>query len=100
MPYCPRCGTALASHEVAQGYKDVEETSCTARFRVKGKKDLYILAWTTTPWTLPSNVALCMNANETYCEIEAGGSRYIMAEARVGKYFGEYKVLSRKNGAE
>ena len=100
VPYCPRCGTALASHEVAQGYKDVEETSCTARFRVKGKKDLYILAWTTTPWTLPSNVALCMNANETYCEIEAGGSRYIMAEALVGKYFEEYKVLSRKKGAE
>ena len=100
VPYCPRCGTALASHEVAQGYKDVEETSCTARFRVKGEKDLYILAWTTTPWTLPSNVALCMNANETYCEIEAGGSRYILAETLVGKYFEEYKVLSRKKGAE
>ena len=64
VPYCPRCGTALASHEVAQGYRDVEETSCTARFKVKGRDNTYILAWTTTPWALPSNVALCMKAKE------------------------------------
>ncbi len=100
VPYCPRCGTALASHEVAQGYKDVEETSCTARFRVKGEKDLYILAWTTTPWTLPSNVALCMNANETYVEIESEGKRYILAEALADKYFENGKVLSKKKGKE
>ena len=100
VPYCPRCGTALASHEVAQGYKDVEETSCTARFKVVGESDLYILAWTTTPWTLPSNVALCMNANEDYVEIKVGDSRYIMAEALVSKYFEEYELLSKKKGKD
>ena len=63
VPYCPRCGTALSSHEVAQGYKDVTEKTCVAKFKVKGKADTYILAWTTTPCTLPSNVALCFNAN-------------------------------------
>ena len=100
VPYCPRCGTALASHEVAQGYRDVEETSCTARFKVKGEKDLYILAWTTTPWTLPSNVALCMNADFDYVEIESAGKRYILAEALADKYFGDYKVLSKKKGKD
>ena len=100
VPYCPRCGTALASHEVAQGYKDVEETSCTARFKVKGADDLYLLAWTTTPWTLPSNVALCMNANEDYCEIAADGKRYIMAETLVPKYFEKYEILNRKKGRD
>ena len=100
VPYCPRCGTALASHEVAQGYKDVEETSCTARFKVKGDDNLYILAWTTTPWTLPSNVALCMNAKEDYVEIKVGDNRYIMAEALVSKYFEEYEVLAKKKGKD
>ena len=100
VPYCPRCGTALASHEVAQGYRDVEEISCTARFKVKGKANTYILAWTTTPWTLPSNVALCMNAAEDYSEIECGGKRYILATALVDKYFGDYKTVSVKKGAE
>ena len=66
VPYCPRCGTALSSHEVAQGYKDVKETSCICRFKVVGKDNEYFLAWTTTPWTLPSNVALCVNAAEEY----------------------------------
>ena len=64
VPYCPRCGTSLSSHEVAQGYKDVRETSCIARFKVKNEENTYILAWTTTPWTLPSNVALCVNPKE------------------------------------
>lgn len=100
VPYCPRCGTALASHEVAQGYKDVEETSCTARFKVKGADNLYILAWTTTPWTLPSNVALCMNPEETYAEIEAEGRRYVMAKALVGTYFKEYEIISEKKGKD
>lgn len=100
VPYCPRCGTALASHEVAQGYKDVEDVSCTARFKVKGRDDTYILAWTTTPWTLPSNVALCMNPNEDYCEIESGGKRYILAKALVEKHFGEYKIIGTKKGKD
>ena len=67
VPYCPRCGTALSSHEVAQGYKDVKEVSVYAKFPVVGKENEYILAWTTTPWTLPSNVALVVNAHEDYC---------------------------------
>ena len=100
VPYCPRCGTALSSHEVAQGYKDVKETSVVARFRVKGRENAYILAWTTTPWTLPSNVALCMNPDETYAEIESGGARYILAEALVSKFFENYTVIGKKTGKE
>ena len=100
VPYCPRCGTALSSHEVAQGYKDVKETSVVARFRIKGRENAYILAWTTTPWTLPSNVALCMNPDETYAEIESGGARYILAEALVSKFFENYTVIGRKTGKE
>ena len=100
VPYCPRCGTALASHEVAQGYRDVEEMSCTARFRIKGRKNAYILAWTTTPWTLPSNVALCMNAKEDYSEIECDGARYVLATALADKFFGDYKTISVRKGAE
>ena len=80
VPYCPRCGTALSSHEVAQGYKTVKETSCVARFAVAGRENTYILAWTTTPWTLPSNVALCMNPNETYVEIVAPFQRRALHE--------------------
>ncbi len=100
VPYCPRCGTALSSHEVAQGYKLVKENSAVARFKVKGADNRYILAWTTTPWTLPSNVALCMNPSEPYVEIESEGTRYILAEALAGRFFEEYKVLERKNGIE
>ena len=100
VPYCPRCGTALSSHEVAQGYKDVKETSVVARFRVKGREDTYILAWTTTPWTLPSNVALCMNPDETYVEIEADGAHYILAEALVPKFFEQYTVVEKRTGRE
>ena len=70
MPYCPRCGTALSSHEVAQGYKDVKDLTCIAKFKVVGE-DKYILAWTTTPWTLPSNLALCVNKAYTYVEVKA-----------------------------
>lgn len=81
VPYCPRCGTPLSSHEVAQGYKDVKERSAIARFKVKDE-DAYILAWTTTPWTLPSNVALCVNPNEMYVKVTtADGYTYYMAEA-------------------
>ncbi len=100
VPYCPRCGTALSSHEVAQGYKDVKETSVVARFKVKGRENAYILAWTTTPWTLPSNVALCMNPDETYVEIESDGARYIMAEALVPNFFEHYTVVEKHTGKE
>ena len=71
MPYCPRCGTALSSHEVAQGYKDVKDLTCIAKFKVVGEENTYILAWTTTPWTLPSNLALCVNKAYEYVEIKA-----------------------------
>ena len=103
VPYCPRCGTALSSHEVAQGYKDVKEKSVFVRFRVKGETDKYFLAWTTTPWTLPSNVALCMNAKETYVELKADdGCRYVMAKALVPSLFedGSYEILSEKTGKD
>ena len=70
MPYCPRCGTALSSHEVAQGYKDVKDLTCIAKFKVLDKENTYILAWTTTPWTLPSNLALCVNKSYTYAEFK------------------------------
>ncbi|MBS1456601.1 MAG: class I tRNA ligase family protein, partial [Clostridia bacterium] len=102
VPYCPRCGTALSSHEVAQGYKDVKETSVFVKFRVKGEENKYFLAWTTTPWTLPSNVALCMNPNEIYVEIKTEECNYILAKALVGKLFeeGSYEVLSEKTGKD
>ena len=100
VPYCPRCGTALSSHEVAQGYKLVKENSVVARFKVKGDENRYILAWTTTPWTLPSNVALCMNPDEPYVEIESDGTRYILAKALVSNFFEDYKVIAEKKGSE
>ena len=88
VPYCPRCGTPLSSHEVAQGYKLVKERSAVVRFKVIGE-DAYFLAWTTTPWTLPSNVALCVNPDETYCKVSAADGRtYYMAEALLDKVLG------------
>mgnify|MGYP001024653359 FL=1 len=85
VPYCQRCGTPLSSHEVAQGYKAVKERSAVVRFKVVGE-DAYFLAWTTTPWTLPSNVALCVNPDETYCKVKAADGRtYYMAEALLDK---------------
>ncbi len=88
VPYCPRCGTPLSSHEVAQGYKAVKERSAVVRFKVVGE-DAYFLAWTTTPWTLPSNVALCVNPNETYCKVKAAdGYTYYMAEALLDAVLG------------
>ena len=102
VPYCPRCGTALSSHEVAQGYKDVEEKSVFVKFAVKGRENTYFLAWTTTPWTLPSNVALCVNPKEDYAEIKVGDEHYIMAEALIGSVFGDEKpeVLSVRKGKD
>ena len=87
VPYCPRCGTALSSHEVAQSYKNVKETSAFVRFPVKGRENTYLLAWTTTPWTLPSNLALCVNPTDTYCRLTSEGADYIMAKALVEKVF-------------
>ena len=99
VPYCPRCGTALSSHEVAQGYKDVEETSVFVKFRVKGEQNTYFLAWTTTPWTLPSNVALCMNGKEFYTKLKVGDEYYILADALIPTLFKDVdfvKVDTRK----
>ena len=101
VPYCPRCGTPLSSHEVAQGYKDVKERSAIAKFQVKGE-DAFILAWTTTPWTLPSNVALCVNAAEDYVKVESKGETYYLAAALCDTVLGEgeYTVLETYKGAD
>ena len=110
VPYCPRCGTPLSSQEVAQGYKTVKERSAVVRFKVVGE-DAYFLAWTTTPWTLPSNVALCVNPDETYCKVKAAdGYTYYMAEALLDKVLGKlgneeegvkaYEVLETYTGKD
>ena len=100
VPYCPRCGTPLSSHEVAQGYKDVKERSATAKFAVKGEENTYFLAWTTTPWTLPSNTALCVNPDEEYVKIKADGIYYILAKALVEKHFEEYEIVEEYVGKD
>ena len=103
VPYCPRCGTPLSSHEVAQGYKDVKERSAIAKFKVKDE-DAYILAWTTTPWTLPSNVALCVNPDETYVKVrmKEDGTVYYMAQALCDTVLGEgsYEVCGSFKGTD
>ena len=100
VPYCPRCGTPLSSHEVAQGYKDVKERSAIARFKAKGE-DAYFLAWTTTPWTLPSNVALCVNPDETYVKVKSEEYTYYMAEALVSAVLPEgWEILEKYQGKE
>ena len=108
VPYCPRCGTPLSSHEVAQGYKAVKERSAVVRFKVVGE-DAYFLAWTTTPWTLPSNVALCVNPEEVYCKVKAAdGYTYYMAQALLDKVLGglakddqaAYEVLETYKGKD
>ena len=108
VPYCPRCGTPLSSQEVAQGYKLVKERSAIVRFKVVGE-DAYFLAWTTTPWTLPSNVALCVNPDEMYCKVKAAdGYTYYMAEALLDKVLGSlaqegekaYEVLETMKGQD
>ncbi|MBR2952125.1 MAG: isoleucine--tRNA ligase, partial [Clostridia bacterium] len=101
VPYCPRCGTPLSSHEVAQGYKDVRERSAVVKFPVKGEENTYFLAWTTTPWTLPSNVALCVNPNETYVKVKAGDVCYILAEALAPTVLKDgYEVIESYIGSE
>ena len=92
VPYCPRCGTALSSHEVAQGYKLVKERSAVVRFPVTGEEDTCFLAWTTTPWTLPSNLALCVNPHETYAKFLADGRKYIMAKALIPSIFPDAEI--------
>jgi isoleucyl-tRNA synthetase len=99
VPYCPRCGTALSSHEVAQGYKDVRENSVYVKFKVRNK-DKYILVWTTTPWTLPSNVALAINKKYTYVEVENNGETLILAKELLSKLEGEYTVIREFPGEE
>jgi len=110
MPYCPRCGTALSSHEVAQGYKDVKDLTCVAKFKVVGEENKYILAWTTTPWTFPSNLALCVNKVYEYAEVKVNigteedkvFENYILAKDLIesvlkGK---EYEVVKTFKGEE
>ena len=108
VPYCPRCGTPLSSHEVAQGYKNVKERSAVVRFKVVGE-DAYFLAWTTTPWTLPSNVALCVNPEDIYCKVKAAdGYTYYMAKELLDKVLGKlateetpaYEILEEYKGCE
>ena len=100
VPYCPRCGTPLSSHEVAQGYKDVKEKSAIVRFKAKDE-DAYILAWTTTPWTLPSNVALCVNPDETYVKVKNDGNVYYMAKALIESTLeGDYEIIEEFKGKE
>ncbi|MBO7289774.1 MAG: isoleucine--tRNA ligase [Clostridia bacterium] len=101
VPYCPRCGTPLSSHEVAQGYKDVKEKSAIAKFRVKGSENEFFLAWTTTPWTLPSNVALCVNPDEKYVKIKTEKETYILAEALVSSVITEeYELIESYIGKD
>ncbi len=110
MPYCPRCGTALSSHEVAQGYKDVKDLTCIAKFKVVGKENTYILAWTTTPWTLPSNLALCVNKSYEYAEIKANigtddepkYENYILAKDLIETVLKEtpYEIIKTFKGQE
>ena len=111
MPYCPRCGTALSSHEVAQGYKDVKDLTCIAKFKVKDEENKYILAWTTTPWTLPSNLALCVNKAYTYAEVNVKVSKedeeekyetYILAKDLIPTVLKdmEYEIVKEFKGEE
>ncbi|MBE5808156.1 MAG: isoleucine--tRNA ligase, partial [Clostridiales bacterium] len=95
VPYCPRCGTALSSHEVSQGYKEVKERSAVVRFKVKGEENTYIYAWTTTPWTLPSNVALCVNPTETYAKFNCEGMTIIMGDALIESVLGEKEITDK-----
>ena len=110
MPYCPRCGTALSSHEVAQGYKDVKDLTCIAKFKIVGEENKYFLAWTTTPWTLPSNLALCVNKSYTYAEVkvnvgneeEAKYENYILAKDLIETVLKdkEYELVKEFKGEE
>ena len=100
-PYCPRCGTSLSSHEVAQEYKEVSVNTVTVPFKVKNEENTYILVWTTTPWTLIANVAACVNPNYTYIKVKSKGYNFIVCETLANKIFGEeYEVISKMKGKE
>lgn len=99
VPWCPRCGTALSSHELAQGYEDVKDLSVTVKFKVKGEENTYILAWTTTPWTLPGNVALAVGADIDYVKVLSGSDFYILAKARLSILSNPYEIVEEVKGA-
>ncbi len=100
VPWCPRCGTALSSHELAQGYQDDKDLSVTAKFKVKGQDNTYILAWTTTPWTLPGNVALAVGKDIDYVKIKVGEEILILAKERLAVVEGEYKIVGEVKGKD
>lgn len=100
IPYCPRCGTALASHELAQGYQDDKDLSVTAKFKIKDQDNTYLLAWTTTPWTLPGNVALAVGENIDYVKIKVGEEFLILAKERLSIVTNTYEVISEMKGLE
>ena len=104
LPYCPRCSTVLSNHELnLGGYKEVHNPAITIRFKVKGTEDTYLLAWTTTPWTLPSNLAVCMGPDIDYVKVKDGDEYYILAESRLGAYYKDeesYEIVEKKKGSE
>jgi len=101
IPYCPRCGTSLSSHEVAQGYKDTTDTTIIVKFPVRNTSNEYILAWTTTPWTLPSNLALCVNPDESYSRIRVGDDLYIIATGLISEVIGDsYEIINEYKGKD
>ncbi|MEG1751708.1 MAG: isoleucine--tRNA ligase [Clostridia bacterium] len=100
VPYCPRCGTSLSKMEVEQNYITLKENSIYVKFRTIKDKNTYFLVWTTTPWTLPSNIALCVNPTQNYCIVEQDGMRFIMLEALVSKLFAEPKIVERMKGSD
>ncbi|MEI6660176.1 MAG: class I tRNA ligase family protein, partial [bacterium] len=100
VPWCPRCGTALSSHELAQGYQDDKDLSVTAKFKVKGQENTYILAWTTTPWTLPGNVGLAVGEDIEYVKIKVEKEILILAKARLELVAGEYEILQELKGSD
>lgn len=100
VPWCPRCGTGLSSHELAQGYQDVKDLSVYAKFKIKGQDNTYILAWTTTPWTLPGNVALAIGKKIMYLKVQAGNDFYILAESRYPFVAQEYQIVEKIKGED
>lgn len=100
VPWCPRCGTALSSHELAQGYEDVKDLSVTAKFKIKGQENTYILAWTTTPWTLPGNVALAVGEDIIYVEVKVGGEILVLAKERLSVITEPYEIITEHKGKE
>ncbi|GAI86689.1 unnamed protein product, partial [marine sediment metagenome] len=100
VPYCPRCGTSLSSHEVAQGYQKIKDLSIYLKFPVKGEKNTYLLVWTTTPWTLPGNVAVAANPGFTYVKVKAGEEFLILAKERLDVLDKEYKIVEELKGKE